>query len=81
MAQDNRFAKKFLWVLVAIALSVSISTGVVVGQSIIYHGNTDSHIFHRPTCRYYDCKNCLAEFESREDAIDSGYRPCKKCKP
>jgi hypothetical protein len=39
---------------------------VVVGQSVIYHGNTKSYIFHKPSCRYYNCKNCTAEFTTRE---------------
>jgi len=50
-------------------------------KTIIYHGNIKSQIFHRPGCRYYNCKNCVAEFDSREKAIQAGYRPCKICKP
>ena len=46
-----------------------------------YHGNVSSKIFHGPDCRYYDCKNCTAIFNTREEAINSGYRPCKICKP
>ncbi|MBN1253946.1 MAG: thermonuclease family protein [Deltaproteobacteria bacterium] len=49
--------------------------------SIIYHGNTQSHIFHGPGCRYYNCKSCTAVFRSREEAINAGYRPCKVCNP
>lgn len=26
-------------------------------QSITYHGNTQSHVFHRPGCKRYNCKN------------------------
>ena len=46
-----------------------------------YHGNVKSHVFHRSGCRYYNCKNCTAVFQSREEAIAAGYRPCKVCKP
>ena len=46
-----------------------------------YHGNVQSHIFHKESCRYYDCKACTAEFNTREEAIKAGYRPCKICKP
>ncbi len=57
----------------------------VQGQSqtitAIYHGNQKSRIFHRPGCRYYDCANCTAIFNSKEEALSSGYRPCKICKP
>ena len=47
----------------------------------VYHGNTDSKIFHRPGCRYYNCSKCTAIFRVRQKAIDAGYRPCKVCKP
>jgi hypothetical protein len=50
-------------------------------EPIVYHGNTQSHVFHRPGCRYYNCKNCTAVFHSREAAISTGYRPCKVCNP
>ncbi|MBU2548728.1 MAG: thermonuclease family protein [Proteobacteria bacterium] len=33
-----------------------------------YHGNVKSRAFHRPGCRHYDCKNCTAVFQSREEA-------------
>jgi micrococcal nuclease len=50
-------------------------------QDIVYHGNVKSKKFHRPSCRYYNCKNCTAIFHSREEAIRSGYEPCGLCKP
>jgi hypothetical protein len=31
----------------------------------VYHGNVKSEIFHKPGCRYYDCKNCTAVFRTR----------------
>lgn len=46
-----------------------------------YHGNLKSKKFHRPGCRYYSCRNCLANFKTREEAIKAGYYPCKVCKP
>ena len=48
---------------------------------IIYHGNSDSKIFHSPTCPYYHSKNCTENFYSREEAIENGYKPCNTCKP
>ncbi|MFX0200221.1 MAG: thermonuclease family protein [Candidatus Hodarchaeota archaeon] len=47
----------------------------------LYHGNVKSKVFHRPGCRYYDCRDCTAVFGSREEAIEAGYKPCKVCKP
>ena len=78
---NNRSTKKTIFFFLAIVLSVSIATGIVVGQSMVYHGNSKSHIFHKPGCRYYNCKKCTVEFTTREDAISAGYRPCKVCKP
>ena len=46
-----------------------------------YHGNVSSHVFHKPGCSGYNCKNCKAIFRTREEAIDAGYRPCGTCKP
>ena len=46
-----------------------------------FHGNIKSHVFHSSSCSDYNCKKCVTVFESREDAIAAGYRPCKQCKP
>jgi len=49
--------------------------------SVDFHGNVRSKIFHAPSCRYYNCKNCIRLFSSREEAIAAGFRPCKRCGP
>lgn len=46
-----------------------------------FHGNRQSHIFHNISCRYFNCRNCTAVFNSREDALKKGYKPCGICKP
>lgn len=46
-----------------------------------YHGNTKSGVFHRPGCQHYNCKNCVAVFTTRDEAIANGYRPCGTCRP
>ncbi|WP_223380893.1 thermonuclease family protein [Nitratidesulfovibrio sp. SRB-5] len=46
-----------------------------------YHGNQRSHVFHRSGCKDYDCPNCVVIFETREDAIKKGFRPCGVCRP
>ncbi|MEZ7198189.1 Ada metal-binding domain-containing protein [Pseudodesulfovibrio karagichevae] len=63
-------------VLILLTLSVAATAA-----SFTYHGNRDSHIFHRPGCRYYNCKHCVVNFASRQAALEAGYRPCKVCKP
>ena len=50
-------------------------------MSTEYHGNTQSKIFHGPSCRYYNCGHCTKIFKTRQEAIDAGYRPCKVCHP
>jgi len=55
----------------------------VQAQSCVYIGNKLSHKFHRPDCRYVKKispgnRTC---FDSREEAINMGYTPCKVCKP
>ena len=54
---------------------------VQLEASTAYHGNLKSHVFHRPGCRWYNCKNCTAVFKDRQTAIGAGYRSCKVCKP
>jgi hypothetical protein len=46
-----------------------------------YSGNTNTHKFHRSSCRHASCKNCTAKFASRQDAIDAGFVPGGCCKP
>lgn len=43
------------------------------------HGNVRSQVFHAPGCRYYDCKQCSAVFQTVDDALAAGYRPCRQC--
>jgi len=50
-------------------------------QSGVYHGNTKSMIFHQSNCKDYNCKNCTADFHTREEAIKAGYKSCGMCKP
>ena len=47
----------------------------------IYHGNRRSNVFHQPSCKDFNCKNCTIVFHSREEAIKAGFRPCGGCRP
>lgn len=51
--------------------------------TVSYIGNRRSHIFHRAGCHYVRRMNegNKVEFDNRDEAIDEGYRPCKKCRP
>lgn len=46
-----------------------------------FHGNVKSHKFHNSGCRHYNCKNCVKVFNTRQDALNAGYKPCGICKP
>ncbi len=56
-------------------------SGKAISTGNSYHGNTRSHVFHSPACRYYNCKNCVETFIDRQGALSAGYRPCGQCKP
>ncbi len=47
----------------------------------VYHGNTSSMVFHKSTCKHYNCKNCTDVLASKEEAVGRGYRPCGTCRP
>ena len=46
-----------------------------------YLGNTETHKFHRRSCRHASCRKCTAKFATREEALHAGYRPCDVCNP
>ncbi|MBU1139624.1 MAG: LptF/LptG family permease [Proteobacteria bacterium] len=45
------------------------------------HGNVKSHVFHIPGCDFYYCKHCTIEFKNVDVAEQSGFEPCRFCKP
>jgi len=61
----------------------SSSSGGSGSSGGIYVASKNSEVFHLLTCHYVD--SILEEnkvyFDSREDAINSGRRPCKSCNP
>jgi hypothetical protein len=60
------------------------TTGTTNTQLVVsehYVGNTNTHRFHRATCRYAGCKNCTARFNTRKEAIEAGFRPGGCCDP
>lgn len=43
----------------------------------VFHGNSKSHIYHSPSCRYYNCKKCTIILKSETEAKEKGYRKCR----
>jgi len=46
-----------------------------------YIGNRNTKVFHLPTCGHLPAEKNRVYFNSRQAAIDAGYRPCKICNP
>ena len=57
------------------------SKSKAVEEDII--ANSRTGIFHRADCQYVSRMSAgnMVPYSSRDDAIDDGYRPCKKCRP
>ncbi|MDR1545223.1 MAG: thermonuclease family protein [Deltaproteobacteria bacterium] len=49
------------------------------GLSAVIAGNVKSRIFHNSSCQHFNCKNCTAVFNDRQQAIAAGYRACRIC--
>ena len=62
-------------------VSTVTSSAVVIspGSSVVYHGNIRSHVFHGPSCRDYNCKNCTVRLDSYKEAVGAGYRAHREC--
>lgn len=44
-------------------------------------GNIKTFKYHLPFCKYYRCRTCLRYFNSKREANDEGYIPCRVCMP
>ena len=81
-------SKKLIAALLVVLLLLPIAIGLFCPETIgaagqEYWGSQKSDKFHYPSCRYAKkiLKTNLIIFESRQDALDAGYVPCKVCKP
>ena len=72
--------KKFLS---AILVGVCFLTMMSVVFAANYIGNANSKIFHYSDCSSVNKMNPANKisFNSRDEAIQNGYRPCKRCSP
>ena len=50
-------------------------------NTVIYIGNKNTLKFHLPSCKSLPLDKNRVYFDSREDALEQGYDPCKNCKP
>lgn len=61
------------------ASTVASSAAAGGGSPIIYHGNRRSSVFHGPSCRDYNCKNCTVTLGSYQEAVGAGFRAHREC--
>ena len=78
--------KRLSILLLAITLIASLAAATIGADDALasaYIGNSNSGIFHYSGCRYVYrmSEDHKVYFDSRDDAIDEGYRPCKVCRP
>ncbi len=55
-------------------------------MSAMYIGNSRTKIFHDPECKWAkiyvkDKPHEVVPFNTRSEAVEAGFRPCKGCKP
>jgi len=50
-------------------------------DSNVYIGNKNTKKLHLPTCRTLPKEENQIQFDSRQNAINEGYAPCKNCNP
>lgn len=46
-----------------------------------YIGNRNSYKFHRPSCSYLPAEHNRVYYQTREEAVNDGMVPCKRCDP
>ena len=70
--------KKFLSLMVA---AIILMTANVLASN--YVGNANSKKFHYADCSFAQKMKASnrVEFNSRDEAVNAGYIPCKKCQP
>ena len=59
----------------------STSSAVDAGDERGYVGNKNSSIFHSHDCSSLPTEHNRIYFDTREEAIEAGQRPCQRCKP
>ncbi len=52
-----------------------------VRRNAPFTGNVSSKVFHDRNCIHAECLRCDERFDSREEALRKGFRPCGVCKP
>ena len=70
-------------VFAVVIIGLVLASSIGVDASDYFVGSKNSDVYHYPDC-YWAGKikpENLVYFDTAEDAINAGYRPCKVCKP
>ena len=70
-------------IIATLAITILIILAAASALASTYLANTKSKIFHVYSCSTIKHHNAahFIPYESRQDCIDDGYRPCQKCHP
>lgn len=65
---------------------VTVMTLVIISicaQVLAYTGNSNTYKFHRESCHHESriASYHRVHFDTRNEAINAGYVPCKVCRP
>ncbi len=60
---------------------ISLPLGSEGLQCKLVRGDLKKGIFHKPGCRFFNCKDCTKAFPSRHEAIKAGFAACETCRP
>jgi hypothetical protein len=71
-----RKSGKGFWAAGAIRPACSRQNESVQGP---FHGNTQSRVYHAPSCPNYNCRNCTAVFQSAGQAERAGFQAARDC--
>lgn len=72
--------KKIFAVIVA---AIALTTALATALASAYVGNANTHKFHYADCSFVSKMNPSnrVSFNTRDEAVNAGYVPCKRCKP
>ncbi len=76
--------KKVLTLLLALIVSITIMTPLSARAATTYVLNTNSHVFHYPSCKSVKKMSWDNRWDvdiSYDEVISMGYRPCHNCNP
>jgi competence protein ComEC len=66
---------------ITVQVTKGFSTPTTSPTETVYIGNKSSKTFHLDSCKSLPAEQNRAYFDSRQAALDAGYKPCGTCKP